>query len=142
MKKNSIVRDLIATAIAILLAIGIAYLPGCTKNDVTGPDNTSVATTDAAETIASAIGDENGGVYDQVADIVSVSTAQSTDGLLNSDPNNPTLIKSRTYDEITKKWTIIIERTRSRLNGLYYSHIVREYELQYLNKNNQLIHLQ
>jgi hypothetical protein len=51
-------------------ALAVFLLAGCDKNDpVSSDENSAIATEDAAESIASAVGSDNGGAMDQLSDV-------------------------------------------------------------------------
>jgi hypothetical protein len=119
------------------LVIGFVFFAGCKKNDtVTNPPATTQdpqATQDAATSIGGSLAINNGGILDQVADLLNTPTAG---GILNKAINpDPNSISAATfsYDSTTGWWTVNIDRTRSGL--VWYSHYTREYMHQFLNSS-------
>jgi hypothetical protein len=100
------------------------------------------ATEDAAESIASAIGAENGGAVDQLGDVIELAGTTGiraqADYLLGkySDANAAAKIDT-SYDPATGTWTLKLSRERGNPNGVPYAQISRTYTYQFLNKNGQ-----
>ncbi len=110
-----------------LIAIALLTAPGCRKNS-TGPDLSGVSSNqDAAQSIANAVGEDNGGVADQMGDI-----ADATGGSAGISANvgsyftEAALLKSAatTGDSISKtfntsdtSWTVYVSRSRVGLLG-------------------------
>jgi hypothetical protein len=117
-------------------------LTACEKNSPLSPQeeiNTTEATEDAAESIASAIGSENGGVVDQLRDVMELASfgrlhAQGEDGLSKASGFGKI---DTSYDETTGTWTLKLSRERGDPNGIPYAQISRTYTYQFLNKNGQ-----
>ena len=122
-------------AVALVLVAG-----GCEKSTDPTTDN---ATQDAAESIASAMGEDNGGVLDQLGDIAllcsqggmqTLSMSSFGDGSLNKGMD---IADTLFYDNATGYWTIEISRERSELFGLYYANFSRSYQVQFRNSVGQ-----
>ncbi|NUM77219.1 hypothetical protein HUU40_22905 [candidate division KSB1 bacterium] len=100
------------------------------------------ATEDAAESIASAVGADNGGATDQLSDVIELAGASGlqkpAEVLLGkySEPNTIASIDT-SYDPVTGTWTLRLERERGNPNGIPYAEISRTYTYQFLNKNGQ-----
>ena len=127
----------VTTVIFGFLLLGFIFFAGCKKNDtVTNPPAVTQdpqATQDAATSIGGSFAINNGGVLDQVADLLDTPTQA---GILNKQINpNPNEISTATfsYDSTTGWWTVNIDRTRSGL--LWYSHFTRVYMHQFLKSN-------
>ena len=117
----------------ILLAL-FALLVGCSDDTVTpqGTTDTVTADKDAAEAVAADVGADDGGLTDQLEDL-----AISIDGLGSAKAANAMVpangFASRTYDELTGVWTIVIDRERGLPEGVPYASIERTYTMQFLN---------
>ena len=125
------------TALSLLLSISLSALlifSGCTKENTLEPDSRSAisANADAAESIASTVGEETGGLTDQVGDLFELT---SSTGLAKSDDALYLDKKEASYDSVTGVWTLILERERGQINGPNYALIKRTYTYQFLNKN-------
>ncbi len=132
--KHAFWMRMAATAMAALV------LAGCDKNDpVSSGDNSTMATEDAAESIASAVGSDNGGAMDQLADVVelaSITGIQGQEAGALGKAGEAADIDT-TYDPGTGMWTVIISRERGNPDGLYYAAFSRTYTYQFLNKDGQ-----
>ncbi len=127
------------TALSLLMSISLSALlifSGCTKENTLEPDSTSAisANADAAESIASTVGEENGGLTDQMGDLFDLT---SPTGLSKSEGASYLDKKEATYDSVTGVWTVVLERERGNNNGMNYAFIKRTYTVQFLNKNGQ-----
>lgn len=115
---------------------------GCKKN-ATDPVVDATTTEDAAESVANALGEDNGGVADQVGDIADLS------GAIGIRPEAAVIEEkygmsvaagdtvSKTYDVATQTWTLFVSRSRTNFLGLYRSGFMRTYKYQFINKNGQ-----
>ena len=130
--------------IDILFAIALALvfaLTGCKKN-ATDPIVEANTTEDAAESVANSLGEDNGGVADQIGDIADLS------GSLGIQPEAAVLAEKyglstaagdtvyKSYDAGTQTWTLFISRSRVNFLGLYRSGFTRTYSYQFINKDN------
>jgi len=120
------------------IAAGMLVIAGCNKKD--NPVDTKLeaaATQDAAESIASGVGIDNGGALDQVGDVLDISTSASLQSesqtilLKYGGPQAASVQK--TYDSITGWWTLTLDRQRGLASGYYYAEIHRAYQYQFLN---------
>ena len=136
MRPEIMIKKRLMSIFTFLLLVFV-FFAGCKKNDtVTNPPATTPdpqATQDAATSIGGSFAINNGGILDQVADLLNTPTSV---GILNKQINpNPNDISTVTfsYDSTTGWWTVNIDRTRS---GLYwYAHYTREYMHQFLNSS-------
>ena len=132
MSKASTTRIPALLLIAALLAAG-AMLTGCSDDDPVSPVQISEsevdATLDAAESVATDVAEDNGGLMDQVSDLVGYATA--------ADPGAKEFVPGEEiesiYDPATGQWTITIERERGEPDDLFYALFLRVYRLRYLN---------
>jgi len=127
------------SAMLFLMAISLSAfltLSSCTKENTLEPATTSQisANADAAESIASTVGEENGGLTDQMGDLFDLT---SPTGLSKSEDASYLDKKEATYDSVTGIWTVVLERERGQVNGMNYAFIKRTYTFQFLNKNGQ-----
>jgi hypothetical protein len=111
-------------------------MPGC-KDNSTEPDKNASISQDAAETIAAAIGEDNGGTMDQIGDVCELATLTSHFSLFVSGPfalstNNGYVSFDTSYNPVTQKWTGTLVRVRASLTRLYFASIRRTYEWQFL----------
>ena len=100
---------------AIFLMI-IVLFTGCQKNN--NPLESKLETTivdDAAASIAGAIGIDNGGALDQVADVLDISTSEGIisdyDLLRFRFGGKGVTSADKTYDPVTGWWTVTLTRT-------------------------------
>ena len=111
------------------------FLFGCdsasTNDDVVDDDTT----TDVATTVALSVSEEDGGVADQLEDVVAITSELS----LNKDEASHATIFSRQpeYDESTGTWTVEIDRDRTSANGQRSMSYQRTYTYQFLDANGQ-----
>jgi hypothetical protein len=134
-------RNFVNVLFVVLLTL-VFSLTGCKKN-ATEPVVEATTTEDAAESVANALGEDNGGVADQVGDIADLS------GALGIRPEAAVIEEkygmsvaagdtvSKTYDTATQTWTLFVSRSRTNFLGLYRSGFTRTYKYQFVNKNSQ-----
>ena len=120
-----------------LLILAFVFVTGCNKNDsvTNSPTTTSdpQATQDAATSLGGAFAINNGGIMDEVADLLNTPTST---GILNkSISSNPNDISTATYtyDSTTGWWTVYIDRTRSGIT--WFTHFTRVYQHQFLDQH-------
>ncbi|MGH7595217.1 MAG: hypothetical protein ACREOI_02645, partial [bacterium] len=124
-------------AVLLIPAFAALVMMGCEKSDPLSAENDMNATEDAAESIASAIGSDNGGVADQLSDVIELASVggiqkQSNDLLGKyGDATEVTKIDT-SYDPATGTWTLKLERERGNPNGIPYAQISRTYTYQFL----------
>jgi len=126
----------------LFLAFAAFLMTACDKNSPLSPQNDLNATEDAAESIASGIGSENGGAMDQLSDVVELASMkgiqEQSSSLLGKYASETEIAKIDTsYDPATGTWTLKLQRERGNPNGVPYAQISRTYTYQYLNKNGQ-----
>lgn len=126
----------------LLPALAALALVACQNDDPVSSNDSLNATEDAAESIASAVGADNGGATDQLSDVIELAGASGlqkpAEVLLGkySEPNTIASIDT-SYDPATGTWTLRLERERGNPNGIPYAEISRTYTYQFLNKNGQ-----
>lgn len=127
----------------LIPAFAALVMMGCEKSDpLSAPADEMNATEDAAESIASAIGSDNGGVADQLSDLIELASksgiqGQSSDLLGKYSEATEAAKIDTSYDPATGTWTLKLERERGNPNGVPYAQISRTYTYQFLNKNGQ-----
>lgn len=123
-------------------ALAALALAACQNDNPVSSNDSLNATEDAAESIASAVGADNGGATDQLSDVIVLAGASGlqkpAEVLLGkySEPNTIASIDT-SYDPVTGTWTLRLERERGNPNGIPYAEISRTYTYQFLNKNGQ-----
>lgn len=119
-------------------ALAVFILAGCEKNDpVSSNDESVMATEDAAESIASALGSDNGGAMDQLSDLAELASVTGMQGEAALGKTGGTAEIDTTYDPVTGTWTAVISRERGNPNGIPYASFSRTYTYQFLNKDGQ-----
>ncbi len=118
---------------AVLLTLVLSIFVACNKDSGTEPDLSSgqiTPSSDAAESVASAIGEDTGGMVDQVGDVLTAASTTGFQGLAKTDGSETVEAE---YDSTTGVWTVSILRERGSPNGLHYAYIARTYTFQFLN---------
>jgi hypothetical protein len=126
----------------LIPAFAALVMMGCEKSDPISATDEINATEDAAESIASAIGSDNGGVADQLSDVIELASMkgiqEQSSSLLGKSGSAAEIAKiDTTYDPATGTWTLKLQRERGNPSGVPYALISRTYTYQYLNKNGQ-----
>lgn len=125
----------------LLPAFAALLMSACEKDSPMSSQSQddSIATEDAAESIASAIGSDNGGIVDQVGDVLELASfghlQVQSDELLSKSTGIAKIDTS--YDPATGTWTLKLNRERGNPEGVPYAQISRTYTYQFLNKNGQ-----
>ncbi len=133
MKKIFVTGNLKIFTLLILIP-GLFIIFGCSKKSPVQPDVPAGynENNDVAESVASTIGEETGGLTDQIADLFSM--AEQTQ--LYKSSNTEFLDKKEAhYDSITGTWTIILSRERGNPQASHYALIGRTYTVQFINEN-------
>jgi hypothetical protein len=97
-----------------------------TKTDSLTPDR------DLAETLASALAVNTGGIMDQITDLCDFLAPPRGDMPANGGSRYVTM--NKTYNESTQEWTITYEKVRGVPDTPGYAHIHRIYLLKYMNE--------
>jgi hypothetical protein len=120
-------RKLTLLGLALLLAFALV---GCSSDDPASPAATTevTAVTDAAEAVAADLGDDNGGLVDQLSDAVA---AVETLGAAKDMMDNP--FSESVYDDVTGTWTITVDRERTSPSGNHSATIHRIYTMRFLD---------
>ncbi len=111
---------------ALVAVIGFLFA-GCSDNPVS-PSSTATADGDVAMSLASAVGEDDGGVADQIGDLSEFLVPQPAGKIAVGDSI------SRTWDPATYTWTIQMQHERGLQTGQYYAHVQRTYQLRYRDK--------
>ena len=135
--KSVISKKALPAIIFAIVFMSFAFLSGCKKNDTVVSPTTEdpTATSDAAASLGGSLALNNGGLLDQVADLLNTPTENGVlSKEIGSDPNSITSV-TKSYDSTTGWWTVNIERIKS--GYLWSSHYTRVYMHQYLNSTGQ-----
>ena len=114
-------------AMALLM---LAFFSSCSKEDATNPIDTPVelsANEDAAESLAGAVSQDNGGVADQMNDLIDVAQTGGFDAM--SKTGNV----DAEYDSVAGLWNVTVIRERGLPTGTHYRYFERVYQVQFLN---------
>jgi hypothetical protein len=119
------------------------WVSGCKRNDnpaeVQSTLSAPTATDDAAESVAGALGANNGGALDQMGDVLEITTSAGlqTDpvDLISRFEGRSSAAVQKQYDSTTGWWTLTLTRTRGIPGGTYYTSLTRVYQYQFLNRN-------
>lgn len=136
MKNLNSLSDRFRELFLLLFGIVLITAAGCQKeNSIQTAAQDVLATDDAAAGIAGAVSLDNGGVLDQVQDILNTPTQTGmtlkTTAFDMEEGSSPNMVS--TYDSLTGWWTVSISRTRS--GPKWTSQFDRVYKHQFLNKN-------
>lgn len=98
------------------------------------------ATQDVAFSVASNVAIDNGGMLEEMSDMMksaSVMGVENDDmnGMMNFGHSNSTVTKQ--YDSTSGWWTITVTRQRGMIDGFYYANYQRVFQQQFLNKDGQ-----
>lgn len=136
MKNSNSVKHLTYIAIFCTMALTV-FLVGCQNQSPVDTDASTSAIDDAAESVAGAVGANNGGALDQVGDIATITSAAGLNneagallGKYSSDSAQSTITKD--YDSTTGWWTLTLSRHRTGDFG--YADMNRVYRYQFLNQ--------
>lgn len=126
----------IRISFVILLIASLFLMVGCNK-DTVEPDldvPTLSADADAAESLASTVGEDNGGLTDQAGDLMSLATNDGFNQLGKTDDSESI---TREYDEDAGLWTVTLSRERGNPDDGRYALVERIYTVQFLNEDGQ-----
>ena len=115
--------------IIMLLTI---VMSGCRDNTITDSGTNITSTDDAAESIAASLASPNGGVMDQVGDVLDVPSIAGI-GKTNASSISPSDV-TKQYDDATGWWTVTVARQKTMMH--HTAEIHRVYQYQFLNKDN------
>jgi hypothetical protein len=121
MKKTLLLR-MAGSFCAALVVLAILFSPGCKKNDnPTAPVLDQQISADAADVISDALAANNGGVVDQLNDVMDVATTgmiSGSSGMMKTSSEAVFDSVQRIYNPADTSWTIVVARERG--NGLTY----------------------
>ncbi len=122
-----------------MMVAAVIALAGCSNDSPNSPVADAISSEDAAESITSSIGQDNGGAIDQIADLSDIASATGIQQGEAGSKGAPALASAATldtsYDAGTGTWTVTLSRERGAVNGNAYAKITRTYQYQLLNKN-------
>ena len=126
-----------------VLSLTLLFAVSCEKKSPLSPTGSSSgfdADSDAAESIASATGENTGGLMDGVGDVADLSSGSSFQGLGKADAMG--LAKAgenagASYDSTTGLWTITFTRENGSPSGVRYAYISRTVTVRFLNQDGQ-----
>ena len=130
----------IATAVLAVLIGGT----GCKKNSTAPVVNTGVTSSqDAAQSIANAVGEDNGGVTDQMGDVADATGSAGISANVGAASPEESLMKSvvtagdsvsKTFNASDTSWTIYVSRSRVGLFGRQAG-FTRTYYMKFIDQN-------
>ncbi len=136
--KNHIKRVAVVPFVSLFFLI--VLLTGCSKENAMEPttdfSGSGVqASDDVAESVAGAVGEESGGVMDQVGDVFELTQSfrlgkTDGDGFLDH--------REATYDETTGIWTVIVQRERGVAGDIPYGYWDRIFTCQFTNADGDV----
>jgi len=98
------------------------------------------ATQDALYSVAANVAIDNGGVLEDMSDVLQSASItgivdEDDNGMMNFGHNHTGVTKQ--YDSTTGWWTVTVTRHRGNMIGFYYADYSRVYQEQFLNKDGQ-----
>ncbi len=130
--------------LSIVIPFALLLVTGCKKNS-TGPvlDPSLNSNQDAAQSIANAVGEDNGGVADQMGDVADATGSAGisanvgslwTDGpLMKSTSTNGDSI-AKTFNASDSSWTVFVTRSRVGVLGRMAG-FTRTYYIKFIDQN-------
>lgn len=128
----------IAVGLVALILVG----SGCRKNS-TSPALSADANQDVAQSVANAVGEDNGGVTDQMGDIAdatgsagissNVGTAAPGSVLMKTEGSTSDSV-SRTFNAADTSWAVFVTRSRVGLFGRQAG-FTRSYYIKFIDQN-------
>ncbi len=130
----------LAFASAFSVAVVSLLLTGCSKDSVVDPTPTSgttsdiTANSDVAESVAGDVGEQSGGLVDQLGDVIDLTQSirlgkVSGNGFVDH--------REATFDETTGTWTLVLQRERGVAGDVPYGYWDRTFTYQFLNSDGQ-----
>lgn len=134
-------RNLVAAIAAIVFVL---FGAGCRKSTTAPALDTSVSSSqDAAQSIANAMGEDNGGVTDQMGDIADATGSAGISSNVGAEAPEGALMKTvatagdsvvKTFNTADTSWTIFVSRVRVGLFGRQAG-FTRTYYVKFINKD-------
>ena len=112
----------------------LVFFSSCSKEDGTSPiENPTELTVneDAAQSVASAVSEDNGGVTDQMNDLMDVAQSGGFDVM------SKTGTVHAEYDSVNGLWNVTVIRERGLPTGTHYRYFERNYQVQFLNSSGE-----
>ena len=110
-----------------------ALFTGCSKDSPVAPiESANISydeSSDMAESVADNLGEDTGGMMDQVNDMIMFAGEEN----LAKTSGDFFDLKDKQWDESTKTWTITLERERGYEASSFYAYIERVYKVQFFN---------
>src|ERR1035437_2577921 len=131
--------------VSSIFFLTIIFFAGCKSNDnsmvnslQTQPD--ANATQDALYSVAANVAIDNGGVLEDMSDVLQSASItgivdEDDNGMMNFGHNHTGVTKQ--YDLTTGWWTVTVTRHRGNMFGFYFADYSRVYQDQFLNKDGQ-----
>ena len=124
--------------------MSMVLVTGCKKNS-TGPvlDASTNSNQDAAQSIANAVGEDNGGMTDQMGDIADATGSAGISANVGSSWTEDVLMKattavgdtiSKTFNVTDTSWTVFVSRSRIGLLGRA-AEFTRSYYIKFIDPN-------
>ena len=118
-----------------LLICTLLLFAGCDSSSTDDEVLDTETSTDVATTVALSVSEEDGGVADQLEDVVTLANEAT---LSKQAGSHPTIHSSNPeYDDVTGTWTVDISRERTSPNGERSISYQRSYEYQFLDADGQ-----
>jgi hypothetical protein len=125
--------------------VTIIFFAGCKSNDNSVANSLQTqtdanATQDALYSVAANVAINNGGVLEEMSDVLQTASVtgivdQDNDNMMNFGHSHTGV--TRQYDSTTGWWTVTVTRHRGNIDGFYYADYSRVYQHQFLNKDGQ-----
>ena len=125
--------------------VTILFFSGCKSNDNSMVNSlqsqpNADATQDALYSVAANVAIDNGGVLEDMSDVLQSASItgivdEDDNGMMNFGHNHTGVTKQ--YDSTTGWWTVTVTRHRGNMIGFYYADYSRVYQEQFLNKDGQ-----
>ncbi|HEX9654138.1 MAG TPA: hypothetical protein VGA99_10530 [bacterium] len=115
------------------LAFGLIMLTACSQDNGVGPAEDLTVNEDVAESVASSLGEDNGGAVDAIGDLTDVAGETNFQILGKTSATSGVQSVDASYDSVNGIWTIELFRERGNPPGTFYSLIERVYTVQFLH---------
>ncbi|MDD4051252.1 MAG: hypothetical protein PHR28_05060 [candidate division Zixibacteria bacterium] len=116
--------------------IGMLIAGGCSKDDTTAPQTSTVPTVDSDvfESVIAAIAEDNGGIVDQVADLAAIADGADS---LASTAKPIAGVGVPVYDSATSTWQVQVMRQRGSVSEPFHATYTRTYRYQYRDQSGE-----
>ena len=115
--------------------LALVLMAGCDSSSANEDVLDEETATDVATTVALSVSEEDGGVADQLEDVVTITSEATLSKQANSQ--SEILGSMPEYDEATGTWTVDISRERTSPNGERTMSYQRVYQYQFLDADGQ-----